>query len=71
VFIGGWLGYEIARFFGGFRFIFIELLHFLVLCGLFLFFNYGISLGPLGVGYTATRVFGSGWIEYFGGQGMY
>jgi hypothetical protein len=26
---------------------------------------------PLGVGYRVTRVFDSGWIEYFGGQGIY
>jgi hypothetical protein len=26
---------------------------------------------PLGTGYRATRVFDSGWMEYFGGQGMY
>jgi len=25
----------------------------------------------LEVGYRATRVFDSGWIEYFGGQGLY
>jgi hypothetical protein len=45
---------------------------FLVLYGLFLFFStYGVSFGPLGVEYRATRVFDSGWIEYFGGQGLY
>jgi hypothetical protein len=54
---------------GCFPFIFMGLLHFLVLCGLYLF--YGVSFGPLGVGYTATRIFYSGWVEYFGGQGMY
>jgi len=35
------------------------------------FSTYGISFGPLGVGYKATKVFDSGWIEYFGGQGLY
>ena len=25
----------------------------------------------LEVGYRATKVFDSGWLEYFGGQGMY
>jgi len=57
---------------GCFPFIFMGLHHFLVLYGLcFFFFTYGVSFGLLGVGYTATRVFDSGWIEYFGGQGIY
>jgi len=57
---------------GRFPFIFMGLLHFLVLCGLYLFFSTcGVSFGPLGVGYTATRIFDSGWMEYFGGQGIY
>ena len=42
------------------------LLHSLVLCELCPFFStYGVSLGPLEVGYRATRVFDSGWIEYY------
>jgi NADH-ubiquinone oxidoreductase chain 5 len=35
------------------------------------FSTYGVSFMPLGVGYRATRVFDSGWMKYFGGQGMY
>jgi len=35
------------------------------------FSTYGVSFGPLGVGYRETKVFDSGWIEYFGGQGIY
>ena len=54
-----------------FLYIFILLLHFLVLCGLCLFSTYGVSFGHLGAGYRATRVFDSGWMEYFGGQGIY
>jgi len=56
---------------GCFPFIFMGLHHFLVLCGLYFFSTYGVSFGPLGVGYTAARVFDSGWIEYFGGQVIY
>jgi hypothetical protein len=33
--------------------------------------TYGVSFGPLGAGYRATRIFDSGWIEYFCGQGLY
>ena len=36
-----------------------------------LFFYLCIPFGPLGVGYKATKVFDSGWMEYFGGQGLY
>jgi len=44
------------------------LLHLLAVCDLCLFFSTcGVSFGPLGFGCKATRVFDSGWIEYFGG----
>jgi hypothetical protein len=33
--------------------------------------TYGVSFLPLGVGYRVTGVFDSGWMEYFGGQGIY
>jgi hypothetical protein len=33
-------------------------------------FTYGVPFGPLGAGYRETRIFDSGWIEYFGGQGL-
>jgi hypothetical protein len=32
------------------------------------FSTYGVSFGPVEVGYRATNVFVSDWIEYFGGQ---
>jgi hypothetical protein len=35
------------------------------------FSTYGVSFGPLGSGYRSMRVFDSGWMEYFGGQGLY
>jgi hypothetical protein len=35
------------------------------------FSTYGVSFGPLEVGYMATRIFDSGWIEYCGGQVLY
>jgi hypothetical protein len=33
--------------------------------------TYGISFGPLGLGFKSMIVFGSGWMEYFGGQSLY
>jgi hypothetical protein len=48
----------------------MALLHSLVLFGLCLPPpTYGVYFGPLGVGYSARRVFDPGWIEYFCGQG--
>jgi hypothetical protein len=47
------------------------LLHLLFLCDLYFFSTYGVSFSPLEIGYRATRVFDSGWMEYFGGQGLY
>nr|AQP29167.1 NADH dehydrogenase subunit 5 [Microcerotermes nr. havilandi TBRU3.18a] len=75
VFIGGWLGYEIAGFVLGDK-LFSVLLYgpssFSGSMWFMPFFStYGVSFGPLGLGYSATSVFDSGWMEYFGGQGMY
>ena len=35
------------------------------------FSTYCVSFSPLEFGYRATRIFDYGWIEYFGGQGIY
>jgi hypothetical protein len=35
------------------------------------FSTYGVSFGPLDVGYRSMKVFDYGWVEYFGGQGLY
>jgi hypothetical protein len=35
------------------------------------FSAYDVSFGLLEVGYRATNVSDSGWIEYFGGQDLY
>nr|AIY61653.1 NADH dehydrogenase subunit 5 [Embiratermes neotenicus] len=75
VFIGGWLGYEIASFVLGdglFSMYFYGASSFSGSMWFMPFFStYGVSFGPLGVGYSMTKVFDSGWMEYFGGQGMY
>ena len=55
-----------------FLYICMVLLRLLVLCDLCLFLStYVISFSPLKIGYRATRILDSGWIENFGGQGMY
>nr|WNL54251.1 NADH dehydrogenase subunit 5 [Microcerotermes pauliani] len=75
VFIGGWLGYEIAGFVLGDSLFSVHLYGPSSFAGSMWFMpffsTYGVSFGPLGLGYKATSVFDSGWMEYFGGQGMY
>jgi NADH-ubiquinone oxidoreductase chain 5 len=75
VFLGGWLGYEAAGFAFGDRLFSMGLYGISSFSGSMWFMpffsTYGVSFGPLGIGYRATRVFDSGWMEYFGGQGLY
>jgi hypothetical protein len=75
VFIGGWLGYEMAGFVFGDNLFSLHWYGASSFAGSMWFMpffsTYGASFGPLEVGYRATRVFDSGWIEYFGGQGLY
>ena len=75
VFVGGWLGYEVAGFVLGDK-LFSVLLYgpssFSGSMWFMPFFStYGVSFAPLELVYRATRVFDSGWMEYFSGQGMY
>nr|QXT43992.1 NADH dehydrogenase subunit 5 [aff. Alyscotermes/Astratotermes sp. BDIT11-5-1c] len=75
LFVGGWVGYSMAGF------SFSDNLFSMNLYGptsfsgsmwfMPFFSTYGVSYTPLMVGYEATKVFDSGWMEYFGGQGMY
>nr|AQP27251.1 NADH dehydrogenase subunit 5 [Microcerotermes crassus] len=75
VFIGGWIGYEVAGFVLGDSLFSVHLYGPSSFSGSMWFMpffsTYGVSFGPLGLGYSATSVFDSGWMEYFGGQGMY
>nr|AQP30030.1 NADH dehydrogenase subunit 5 [Nasutitermes sp. COL2012L08] len=75
VFLGGWLGYEIAGFVFGDKLFSIYLYSVSSFSGSMwympFFSTYGVSFVPLGLGYSATSVFDSGWMEYFGGQGLY
>nr|AQP27366.1 NADH dehydrogenase subunit 5 [Pericapritermes nitobei] len=75
IFLGGWLGYEMSNFTFGdnlFSFIMYKVSSFSGSMWFMPFFStYGVSFFPLSVGYDATSVFDSGWMEYFGGQGLY
>nr|YP_009250500.1 NADH dehydrogenase subunit 5 [Coptotermes michaelseni]AMX22751.1 NADH dehydrogenase subunit 5 [Coptotermes michaelseni] len=75
VLLGGWLGYEISGFnFGDYLFsvYYYGVSSFSGSMWFMPFFStYGVSFGPLGFGYDSMSVFDSGWMEYFGGQGLY
>nr|YP_009350527.1 NADH dehydrogenase subunit 5 [Tumulitermes recalvus]AQP27277.1 NADH dehydrogenase subunit 5 [Tumulitermes recalvus] len=75
VFLGGWLGYEIAGFVFGDKLFSMYLYNISSFSGSMWFMpffsTYGVSFSPLEVGYSATSVFDSGWMEFFGGQGLY
>jgi hypothetical protein len=67
-FVGGWLGYEIARFVFGDRLFSVRLYSASsfagsVWCTHFFFLFLVFFFSPLEIGYKATRVFDSGWIE--------
>nr|YP_009434171.1 NADH dehydrogenase subunit 5 [Hospitalitermes medioflavus]AQP30095.1 NADH dehydrogenase subunit 5 [Hospitalitermes medioflavus] len=75
VFLGGWLGYEIAGFVFGDSLFSMYLYNMSSFSGSMWFMpffsTYGVSFSPLEVGYKATSIFDSGWMEFFGGQGLY
>nr|ASM93509.1 NADH dehydrogenase subunit 5 [Reticulitermes speratus kyushuensis] len=73
--LGGLIGYEMAGFnFGDYL---LSMCYYRVssfsgsMWFMPFFSTYGVSFGPLGLGYSSMRVFDSGWMEYFGGQGLY
>nr|AQP30108.1 NADH dehydrogenase subunit 5 [Microtermes sp. A TB-2017] len=75
IFLGGWIGYEVAGFvFGDYLFSmgwyrsssFAGSMWYMPFLS-----TYSISFWPLEVGYESTSAYDSGWMEYFGGQGAY
>nr|AIY61900.1 NADH dehydrogenase subunit 5 [Basidentitermes aurivillii] len=75
VFVGAWIGYSVAGFAFGDKLFSMYLYSTSSYVGSMWFMpffsTYGVSFSPLEVGYKATSVFDSGWMEYFGGQGLY
>ena len=73
--MGGWFGYEMAGFVFGDNLFSMHWYGASLLAGSMQFMpffsTYGVSFGPLGVGYRATKVFAAGLMEYSGGQGLY
>ena len=75
LFLGGWLGYEMAGFSFSDSLFSIHLYSVSSFSGSMWFMpffsTYGVSYLPLNIGYNTSKVFDFGWMEYFGGQGMY
>nr|WHM51609.1 NADH dehydrogenase subunit 5 [Termitinae sp.] len=75
LFVGGWLGYEAAGLSFSDGLLSVKMYGTSSFSGSMWFMpffsTYGVSFRPLEVGYKATSVFDSGWMEYFGGQGLY
>nr|YP_010987363.1 NADH dehydrogenase subunit 5 [Lednia tumana]QCF39717.1 NADH dehydrogenase subunit 5 [Lednia tumana]WOL43206.1 NADH dehydrogenase subunit 5 [Lednia tumana] len=73
--LGGWLGYELAKFSLTYRLQTLRI-HFLTsFMGSMWFMpfisTYGVSKSPLQLGGLVSKSFDHGWSEYFGGQGVY
>nr|UBN08755.1 NADH dehydrogenase subunit 5 [Macropanesthia heppleorum] len=74
-FIGGWIGYELSKIGLGEDNLFFNLNNLSWFLGSMWYMpylsTYGVSMGPLMVGYFSLKTFDGGWNEYFGGQGIY
>nr|AIY61575.1 NADH dehydrogenase subunit 5 [Prorhinotermes canalifrons] len=75
VILGGWLGFSMADFEVSSSLFSMRLYSSSFFSGSMWFMpffsTYGVSFGPLDVGYRSMKVFDYGWVEYFGGQGLY
>nr|YP_009351554.1 NADH dehydrogenase subunit 5 [Odontotermes longignathus]AQP29867.1 NADH dehydrogenase subunit 5 [Odontotermes longignathus] len=75
VIVGGWLGYGLAGFAFGDGLFSMNWYGSSFFSGSMWFMpflsTYGVSFWPLEVGYSSVSVFDFGWMEYFGGQGIY
>jgi NADH-ubiquinone oxidoreductase chain 5 len=73
--LGGWVGYGMAGFAFGDDLFSVNWYSSSFFSGSIWFMpflsTYGVSFWPLEVGYRTVKVFDFGWMEYFGGQGIY
>nr|AQP27060.1 NADH dehydrogenase subunit 5 [Odontotermes sp. BDIT086] len=73
--LGGWVGYSMAGFAFGDNLFSVNWYGSSFFSGSMWFMpflsTYGVSFWPLEVGYSTVKVFDFGWMEYFGGQGIY
>nr|ATN95823.1 NADH dehydrogenase subunit 5 [Mesocapnia daxingana] len=73
--LGGWLGYELAKFALSYDLQTLRLYFLTSFMGSMWFLpfisTYGVSYLPLNLGSQAVKSFDHGWSEYFGGQGLF
>lgn len=73
--LGGWLGYELAKFALSYDLQTLRLYFLTRFIGSMWFLpfisTYGVSYVPLNLGGQAVKSFDHGWREYFGGQGLF
>lgn len=73
--LGGWLGYELAKFALSYDLQTLRLYFLTSFMGSMWFLpfisTYGVSYLPLNLGGQAVKSFDHGWSEYFGGQGVF
>nr|YP_009162039.1 NADH dehydrogenase subunit 5 [Apteroperla tikumana]AKS28889.1 NADH dehydrogenase subunit 5 [Apteroperla tikumana] len=73
--LGGWLGYELAKFALSYDLQTLRLYFLTSFMGSMWFLpfisTYGVSYLPLNLGNQAVKSFDHGWSEYFGGQGLF
>nr|YP_010415490.1 NADH dehydrogenase subunit 5 [Capnia yunnana]USC52378.1 NADH dehydrogenase subunit 5 [Capnia yunnana] len=73
--LGGWLGYELAKFALSYDLQTLRAYFLTSFMGSMWFLpfisTYGVSYLPLNLGSQAVKSFDHGWSEYFGGQGLY
>nr|UPX88519.1 NADH dehydrogenase subunit 5 [Zwicknia bifrons]UPX88532.1 NADH dehydrogenase subunit 5 [Zwicknia bifrons] len=73
--LGGWLGYELAKFALSYDLQTLRLYFLTSFMGSMWFLpfisTYGVSYVPLNLGGQAVKSFDQGWSEYFGGQGLF
>nr|YP_009364467.1 NADH dehydrogenase subunit 5 [Capnia zijinshana]ARF06095.1 NADH dehydrogenase subunit 5 [Capnia zijinshana] len=73
--LGGWLGYELAKFALSYNLQTLRLYFLTSFMGSMWFLpfisTYGVSYAPLNLGGQAVKSFDHGWSEFFGGQGLF
>nr|YP_010954443.1 NADH dehydrogenase subunit 5 [Ostrocerca truncata]WMV02006.1 NADH dehydrogenase subunit 5 [Ostrocerca truncata] len=73
--LGGWLGYELAKFSLNYKLQTLRIHFFTSFMGSMWFLpfisTYGVMKSPLELGGLVSKSFDQGWSEYFGAQGLY
>nr|YP_010946603.1 NADH dehydrogenase subunit 5 [Margattea spinosa]WGO57321.1 NADH dehydrogenase subunit 5 [Margattea spinosa] len=73
--VGGYVGYELSKLNLGGDLMFCKLVNMIYFMSMMWYLpyisTYGMSLLPLKIGYSASKVLDFGWSEYYGSQGLF